>query len=270
MHPDPEPWLVIGATMTAFGIASARPRSTILVESGPIPAPEFAGAYFPGHGGETPPVSPQAVELERELIERNILHRGRYHLPALVPVLMQRLRQHRMHGLFWTDLVEISPREDGPPFQAVLFNASGRRRCTAHRVIDTRAETTAWPAPRRWTGKSLRALLHGRIAAGAPLEPGTALDWRPGRFASESTVGQTVPDGADFPEARRRLLEAWRHRPEALADVRIAAIATEFQYDCPAEPVSPVPGWIHLPSAGFANPVAAFDAGATLATEMSS
>lgn len=183
---------------------------------------------------------------------------------------MQRILKDRLECLFWTDLIAVSPAADPASLCAVIFNASGKRKLPFARILDTRAETPAWPAPRRWTGKSLRALLHGRVDPEADPEELARIAWRPGRFETESTLGLAVAPETDFPEARRRLLEAWRQRPAALANVRIAALATEFQYDCPAEPVSPAPGLLHVPSAGFANPVAAFDAGATLAMEMSS
>jgi hypothetical protein len=261
---EQDQWVVLGATLTAFGLAASRP-GVVIVESTAGPASEFAGAFYPGDGSAAAPVSTQARELEAELTGLNILDSGRYHVAALVPVLMRRILNHHLNVSFWTDLIGFEPGADGTK-EVVIINASGRRTIRAARIIDTTAESHPCIAPRRWTEKRLWANLHGRTLGPAV---GDVL-WQPGRFASEQYFGVRLDPRSDWPEARGALLKAWQNRPAFLADTRIAALATEFQYTFATPQVSPAPGITHVPSAAFPTPLAAFDAGVRLAAEVRS
>lgn len=263
---DEYPILALGATMTALGLASARPRDVLVVEASGAPAPEFAGAFYAGDGAAAARTG-EGADLEKELKARNILADGRYHVPALLPVLYQRIRDAGLHCLFWTDTVGIEASGDAG-YTVDLFNASGHRQVSVGRVVDTTSAGMACGGSRQGREKRLWAMLHGYAADGAAAAASEAgIDWKPGRFANESYLGLRLEPETDWPDARRRLLDSWRARPEPLAETRIAAIATEFDYSCPREPVAIATHWIYRPSVSFADPLAAFDGGVGLATE---
>ncbi len=259
--------LIIGATMTALGAALEKPDKVTVIEAGAAPAPEFAGAFYAGEGncGKSY-VSERCCELERELTERNVLTSGRFHIPALIPVLSQRIKDADLLCLFWTDIVDISRSENDEGYIATFFNASGLQNQLFNRVIDTTSAPSGWEAPRRWSEKRLWAQLHGKVPPGVEMNQ-QGIHFRPGRFDTECYFGVELAPETEMPAARRKLINAWRSRPPTLADTRIAALATEFQYCCSAEAFEPEPGLTHLPSAGFSDPLDAFDAGYRLITQ---
>ncbi len=260
--------LALGATLTSLGLATARPRDVMVLESGGCPAPEFAGAFDPGHEQSVAAATEQGKTLERELRQRNILADNRYHIPALIPVLYRHIRDAGLRCLFWTDTLRIEPDGDGEGYTVDFFNASGQQRIHARKILDTTAEGTAGTVPRRWTEKRLWSALHGSAGEeAADSAKAAGIDWKPGRFNNESYFGVRLEPDTEWPAARQQLLEAWRKRPAALAQTRLAAIATEFEYRYPRHPHTVAKNWIHRPSASYAGPLSAFDGGVTLARE---
>ena len=254
--------MLVGATMAALGAALESPAEVTVIERSAAPAPEFAGAFYPGEcRGNEGTCPDKCADLRRELTERNVLADGRYHVPALVPVLFRRIKEAELHCLFWTDIVDIKPSANGDGYAVSFFNASGLQCGEFKRIVDTTAVPRGWEAPRRWSEKRIWAILQGSAPAEAEDVEREGILFRPGRFESESYFGVELKAEDDWPVARRILIDAWRSRPPQLADTRIASIATEFQYCSPAEPAEVGPGLTHLPSAGFPDPLEAFGAG---------
>ncbi len=265
---DEYPILALGATMTALGLATARPEDILVLESSGCPAPEFAGAFYVGEGAVAPGTQ-QGIALENELKERDILADGRYHIPALIPVLYQHIKNAGLRCLFWTDTLSIEADGDADSgYEVDFFNASGRQRIKVHKILDTTSAGAAGTVSRRWTEKRLWAMLHGCAGTDASASATAAgIDWKPGRFSNESYLGLRLDAATNWPDARQRLLDAWRKRPAALEETRIAAMATEFHYSYPQESVPVAANWIHRPSSSYSDPLAAFDGGITLAAE---
>ncbi len=265
---DDTPLLALGATLTSLGLATARPRDVMILESGGCPAPEFAGAFYAGHENPVEAATEPGKTLEQELRQRQILADDRYHIPALIPVLYRHIRDADLRCLFWTDPLRIEPVAGDQGYVVDFFNASGQQRIHARNILDTTSGGMAGTVPQRWTEKRLWSALHGHVGKEAAESAETAgIEWKPGRFSNESYFGVRLASETTWPDARRQLLDAWRKRPPALAQTRLAAIATEFEYRYPRHPYTVAKNWIHRPSASYAGPLSAFDGGVHLARE---
>ncbi len=255
--------LVIGATCAGLAGALARPEGTLLVEPSASIGWEFVEAIRPGTGWEDADQSGKEAEgLRRELIDRNILHQGRVHLPAIAPVLFKRLYDSSVHYLFLTDVLEVVPGAGG--YEVALFGRSGLTKVRVRRILDTTNGLVSRPAQQvEVTYRGIHAILNGsmREAQSERSRAGSQYRTVPGRFPSEVYLMLPLSnDDDDWPRARVRLHDFWTDRPAELLGADLATVAMRL-----AE--KPVPadvrerGWRHLPSASFDNPLQAFAAG---------
>ena len=255
--------LVIGATCAGLAAALARPEETLLVEPSAGIGWEFVAAIRPGTGWEDAGGSGEGAEgLRRELIDRNILHQGRVHLPAIAPVLFKRLYDSGAHYLFLTDVLDVAAGGGG--YEVVLFGRSGSRKVRVRRILDTTSGLVSRPARRvEVTYRGIHAILSGSVR-GAQSE-GSRAAWQyrtvPGRFPSEAYLMLPLNgDDDDWPRARARLHDFWTDRPGELLGADLATVATRLA-EKPVPADVPERGWRHLPSASYDNPLQAFAAG---------
>ncbi|MBN1675856.1 MAG: hypothetical protein JXR37_32735 [Kiritimatiellae bacterium] len=260
--------LIVGATCAGLGYACARPEDSLLVESSALVGWEFVEAMDPGSGwAAAVGLGMETDELRRELQARNILDGERVHLPAVAPVLFNRLKESGLPYRFWTDVLEV--RDRGAEFEVVLFDAGGRRTVRVNRILDTTTHlVSVHEAPVRIESKAIGATLN-RMDRPAPL-PAAACNggWRvqEGRFPGEAFLALALPPEADWPAARARLHEFWMDRPAGLRPWHLVAVGTRLA-EKPAWVDSPSDRWQALPSARFENVLEAFAAGAAKAAE---
>ncbi len=259
--------LIVGATCAGLGQALAQPAGTLLVEASACVGWEFIEAMNPGTEWEqSEGLCDLATDLRQELLRRNILHEGRVHLPALAPVLFQRLRDSGAAYLFLTDIIEVKPEGDG--FAVTLFNQGGRREVTVKRLLDTTTHLATRPDETvALQSKHIHATLHYRGAAKTPeTVPASTAEFTfiPGRFPREAFLSLALPLAADWPQARAALHRFWLERPTAFADWELASVATRLA-EVPVKVESPA-DWSVLQSAGFVNPLRAFSAGVCCGT----
>ena len=153
-------------------------------------------------------------------------------LRACAPLFYACLRDQRV--LLSTRVLACERLAEG--FAVTICNASGESRIFARHLVDTRAED------RYIAEKRLNLLfLSGRMAS------------------------LPMPADADMTEARRRLADALH----ALAgEDRVAAVADEFDVVLTDFRTLEYDGIVRLPSAGYADPISAFDAGVLLGEEL--
>ena len=152
-------------------------------------------------------------------------------LRACTPLFYACLRDRRVY--LSAHVLDISRQDDG--FAGTLCDASGERRILARRLVDTRAEE------KYITGKRLNMLTMSGEFLHIPLDP-----------------------GADMIAARR---EAAAYLA-AHKDAEVVAVADEFDLTLADFRTLEEDGILRLPSAGFADPIAAFDAGVLLGEEL--
>lgn len=141
--------LLIGATALAVGIAKANPdRSIVILERNYSVAGEFCNAWHKGDASGYLPKTACAMELKKELLQRNVLTKEDHWLPAVQPVLAYALRQSGADAYFFTTITDIKQKEDS---YRVCFNAFGiDHHFLTSAIIDTTAtfETAAfWGSP---------------------------------------------------------------------------------------------------------------------------
>lgn len=255
--------LIVGATFAGLGDLLARPGDALLVESTATVGWEFIEAYRPGVDWErTAGLNEAASDLRRELVERNILEADRVHLPALSPVLHQRLDRSGADYLFLTDVLAVEPGGSG--YDVTLATRSGLKTVSVRRILDTTTHLLTRP------GQEV-IIESKRIGANLNLRQGEPFDGRPvygdrfaltpGRFGSEAFLSLALPVEATWTAAREALHRFWLARPAPLGGWDLASVATRLD-ETPVRAELRAENWLHLPSTAHDNPLRAFAAGA--------
>ncbi len=255
--------LAVGGTLTALGLASKDSESVIILERSASIGSEYINAHAPGKNWDKTKLSHYGLGLKKELIERNILAEGHAHIPALSPVLLNRIKNEKLNVLFWTELVEI--KQNGNVFEATLFNASGLHKITVEKIIDTTSERLSAPGTKTINAKSINALLYCGEKCPRPLLKEMKI--QRGRFASEKYLKVPVKIEDNWPAARKKLLESWQARPKEIESWKMASTASAFSYESTKGPFEVAKNWTHLPSSGYTNPLESLEAGITFAGE---
>lgn len=108
------PLLVVGATFAGVGIASAARRGALVVEAFSQPGHEFISSYRPGEHWYRSPRTAAGKRLLEQLVRRNVLDETyRLHIPAVLPILCQWMKEKRLPVLLMTAITRITPHPDG-------------------------------------------------------------------------------------------------------------------------------------------------------------
>ncbi len=255
--------VILGATCAALGLAAGLPADarTLLLEPTAMVGAEFIHAFRPGSDWPEQADSAPAQAILAAMRREQLFQDGDCRIYSAGAIFCDACRQLTADLLLETDLVARTRTQAG--FDLPICNTHGFSQIKTRSVIDTTAAGLT-PAP-----KSLNAIL----AARQP-NPDTPVNVAGVTFRRENDpLTPTVlmkltckPDESIF-AARHRLIECWQAMAADWPDWRIATIALAFDRT-PAQPgmlteslSQPEPGFYCLPSAGFANPLAAIDAG---------
>ena len=187
--------VLVGATARACGMALAHPETTLILESGLHPAPEFTLSLDPETAGT--PVSATGRALADALVRDGILSEdGRLYHQPMGYALASFLAARGVTILYAATYAGREPAPDGVRVTAVGYD--GPATFTARRVLDTRP------------GKALA--LTGVLA-----REGTSTETRLFRVA--------LPPDADWTRARFALHDAWTARQNEFPGFRLVAEA---------------------------------------------
>lgn len=187
--------VLVGATARACGMALAHPETTLILESGLHPAPEFTLSLDPETAGT--PVSATGRALADALVRDGILSEdGRLYHQPMGYALASFLAARGVTILYAATYAGREPAPDGVRVTAVGYD--GPATFTARRVVDTRP------------GKALA--LTGVLA-----REGTSTETRLFRVA--------LPPDADWTRARFALHDAWAARQGEFPGFRLVAEA---------------------------------------------
>jgi len=261
------PLLVVGATFTGIGIAKAAGQNALVVDSYSQPGHEFIACYRPGGHWDRSTRTEQGERLLRQLVQRHVLDAdGRLHIPAVLPVWCEFIRQELPTPLLLTTITDIRPHPDG--YAVTIFNVSGLETFIVGRIIDTTAQGLAHlgVAPPAVVGKSINAMLHHPEPAGlTPQSFDRRVTFARGKFDSEWILKVELQPSDDWITARRKLHDLWSARPESLRSWKIAAVADTFELRVQQGPSEIKPNWLRLPSGAYANLLEAFEEGVLFA-----
>lgn len=245
--------LIIGASMTGIGLAFHNKENTLIIERTASPGSEYISAFYPGKNWKEAP----AGALKKELEERNIIYKGKAHIPALAPVLCNFIKREKLNALFWTEITKTEKKEDA--FEVEILNASGLQTIKAERIIDTTSLRISSPDNSSIISKGINAILHCENETAAfEMKDGRIID---GRFPSEKFFSVPIEINDDWPEARKKLFDAWKKRPDEIKGWLMASTASEFVYASKKGPFEVGKNWSHLPSTAYSNPLESFNAG---------
>ncbi len=255
--------LIIGASFAGIGIACKYPDS-VVVESSICVGGEFINTVNPGTGWDGKLHSKDAVAFFNRIKEHNAFENGKIHLPALAPITCDWIIDKKITLRMATEIKDVKPADDG--FEITIFDADGEHKLHARQIIDT----TEGICSARFSetkpsvhGKTLNALLHSDHV---PIRSGeySGIEIREGRFPSEAVAMFKLPQDCGWPEARQLLHATWTSRSLALREWKIAAVASRFDYKIAPRLCRIKKNWLHLPSSGYQNPVAAYDNGCSI------
>ncbi|MDF2721326.1 MAG: hypothetical protein K0Q59_1001 [Paenibacillus sp.] len=265
------PLLVIGATFAGIGISSAAKRASreaLIVEQASLPGQEFIGSYRPGTNWSGAARTQEGNRFLHQLRQRNVLsEHGRLHIPAVMPIVCDYIRQEQLSVKLMTTITHISEFSDG--YNVTMLDVSGVHTVVAKQIVDTTARGLFDAgAERRIVRKSINAMLHHPTPEGALPEPFDGdVSFVRGRFDSELIVQVAVDPDDDWMTARQKLHRVWSERPERLRPWMIAAVADSFETHTGQGPVSIRPDWFGLPSCAYGNLLEAFEAGMRFVNE---
>ena len=237
-------WIILGATFTAAGMASVLGDRALILESRPQAGYEFISAMK--HGTmPTEPGTPGAKALYDDFVEKGVFDGEIPCLFSAAVPFYERLRGKNI--LLNLTPVEAERVEGG--FRVTAHGVSGFREFTARRMVDTRVH------PWQIAEKRLNLLIT------PPAGEIPAVKYGPD---GDLLISCPLSLTDDWPAARQKAAELLKKLP---AEARLLITADEFDYS-----LQPIPllenGIDHLPSAGFANPVEAFEAGERFAKEV--
>ena len=237
-------WIILGATFAAAGMVSVLGERALILDSRPQAGYEFMNAMEPG-GIPAEPMTAQAKLLLKKFREKGV-YDGE--IPCLFPAASAFYETLRDQEVL-LGVTPVSVEWDTEGFRVTAHGVSGFREFRARRVVDTRVR------PWQVAGKALKLLV-------SPYDHGEeAIPYGPD---GDLLVSCTLSPDADWAEARR---EAAKLLAELPGGSKLIYTADEFAYTVKEVP-APEDGLDYLPSAGFSNPVEAFDAGALWATEV--
>ncbi len=260
--------IIVGATCPGVGCALGRPEGTLLVEPSGTIAGEWTETMHPGSGWEQcGDLTADAVGLWDELERRRILVEGRFHLPALSPVLFQRLYESPVRYAFLTRITEC--RYENGRFVLDLLDAGGHHTVEAGRVIDTTVPFLSGTAQKPRVIASSVGVNCNYTQENVPAKHGMSGEgWvlYAGRYLREAFLSLDLPAGTDWPRARAAVTAFFRELPAEMKGWEAASTATRL-----FETVEPVdtgrPEWRHEPATAFSNAVRGFDRGCRMAAE---
>ena len=206
--------IVIGASFYGCGVAAASPEDTLLIEPSILVGSDYTLNFNPGTQWDYQPSHSLARKFLDELKNRNVLSRQKLHQPALSPIFSQWCIDSDIEIALSSRVIEQSKNS------LVVFDIEGRHKLSAGEIIDA--------TPKVGTVKNFTASLFSN----GPDCEGCYDDFEiiAGRFETEAFLLMPVPVGTSYPDARMKLFNAWRKRPEILKKCSIAA--TGVRFDC--------------------------------------
>ncbi len=243
--------LIIGATFTGIGAGYAAKERTLIVEPRQQVGYEFINSFNPGTGYGTMQLSPVADGIKTEMKSRGILvDDGRVHVPALAPMMFNRIQTDNIPVLLQAFVAESRPVAGG--FETDIYTAAGYETIKSKFVLDTRPG-------KKVISKRINAML---CSAGGEFSASCGgVEYMGGALAGEVIMKLPVEINDDFSVARRKLHAFWEQRSDNLKPWTIAAVADCFEFAALKDVSTLCPGHFQISSCAFANPLEAFDAG---------
>lgn len=264
--------LIAGATLLGLGLASVTEGRTVVIERTSGVGAEFAASYRQGTVDGSVTLSTQAAALRKEATDRNItsLEGGGIHWPALVPILHQVIQKNQLEVRFLTRILEVVVDPSGD-YLVTLVDASGLSTVKVGRIVDTTSFCDTAP--------EVAAVYQGKRRLNAVIYRSDELEQQPpqcegylaygGHFASEWVTSIQLTAEDDWSSARNRLLEHWSRRPEALLPWQLVTIADSIDVEMEAGTEYKLDNhWTWRPSAGYRDPIGAFEAGVQSVVEV--
>ncbi|MEG0766105.1 MAG: hypothetical protein RR482_00170 [Clostridia bacterium] len=249
--------LVIGASVAGIAIAVARPRETLVMESGMLFGAEFIAALQINPHAFPSFAYAEARALREECCARGLLNaRGEYHMPPLHALLARRLYDSGAQVCCYTRVLDIQPLSNR--FLVTYFDAEGTHALIADHIVRTTDHEAG--------EKKLCAMMTGSIP---PAKQEGSAQFLQGFYADEVVLKFSVM-GKTWPQARNALHRYWQDRYQA-ADLalRMASVAPVFAYDFDAPIIErDAEGQVRCVSASFPDALSAFEGGFACATNL--
>lgn len=258
------PLIVLGATFAGIGAAYSNKADTLILERTALAGYEFANAYRTGEGWNDALLSEVGDKLRMEMLQRKILSdQGEVHIPALAPLMYNRIKEDQLHLLLMADIVSIT--WESTRYCVQVHTTSGFKKFYTDRIIDTRTDALSGDLIKK---KSINALLYCEegISSSSPGSLGTA-EFMKGKQNGEIIVSLPVEADDDWSSAREKLHKLWMSRPMEWNGWKILAVGGSFDIRAEQGPVRVMDNWSLLPSAAYRNPLEALEAGHLYAAE---
>lgn len=252
------PLIVLGATFAGIGAAYANKADTLILEGTALAGYEFATAYRIGEGWNEPALSQVGNNLKTEMRQRNILSdQGEVHIPALAPLMYNRIKEDQLHHLFMATIVSITWEKTR--YCVLVHTTSGFMKFFSDRIMDTRMDALSKDFIK---SKSINALLYSEedIPASSLVSQGT-VEFMKGKQKGELIVSLPVEADDDWSSAREKLHNFWMKRPMEWSAWKLLAVGGAFDIRVDQGPVRVMDNWSLLPSAAYRNPLEALEAG---------
>jgi hypothetical protein len=256
--------IVLGATFTGLGAALEDTDGTLVIERTALVGHEFINSFNPGRDWNDTPLSDSGASLREELRERGILSDdGLVHLPALAPMLYNRIYESGLRVFLLTEMLHVEEKHDY--VEVTIHHASGRSVVRADRLIDTRTEAVM-DADK--TARRINAMLLyvGETPLDAVLPdtfvvPDAETEIVKCKLGGELILKLAIENRDDWVQARSKLNQVWTARTGEWLDWRICAVATCFEVEMAACSSSGEGRIQRLTSAAYCNPLEAYEAG---------
>lgn len=242
--------IILGATFATAGMACVWGDNCLILERRPLAGYEFLNALNFGTDYENLLQSEKAQKLKAQFEKKGAFLGERVCLFECAGLLYQLLEDKNIY-LNMT-LISFVKREG--LYEVTTHGTSGYRTFYAKHIVDTRV------APEMIESKSLNILVSGAEDLQKSLAGEDVKLW--GYHSGDVVVRLAVQAGAGYIEAREQVKKFLKSSSQSL---RLICMADYFDHKLLPDSQKEKDGISYLPSAGFANPLAAFDAGVLFA-----
>ena len=242
--------VIFGFTFLSMGLCSAYKGNALIIEPKSKPGYEFIDAFHPGDVREYLPKTDEGKKFYAYLKENNLTDDT--YILRWTPFVSGWI-ETKADYLFLTDIINVKKWDDG--YIITIFNSMGKSEIFAKNIIDTRATEYCF--------KTINFLTKGKNAN--PESHGISLI---SVFGEYSIYQVELSSDDDYPQARKKVIEAFGYLKSISSDISLVAIADEMYKKASFKSKEISSGYIKSPSSYYDNPVMAFDEGAGMGSEI--
>lgn len=205
--------IILGATFYGCGLASKK-KDCLLLEHSIHPGSDFIYSSIPGLTPLKAPLFPESRKLQDDLISTKAITENGIQMAALAPFFAKWCIAGKLEILFSADPVKVEKNS------ITVMTVAGKKRFSFNTLIDARPV------------KGEKKFLTGFALVPEGVSPGKygEITYHKCEPLSRMALSMELPGSSSWSQARKCFYEAWKKRPDFLAEGKLLWTASSFLY----------------------------------------